>query len=61
MQCALRAFAPYGGFEVAQTFAAALGLAAEMAGVGAHEAALDRAAVAVVPGFVRAAMGDHRP
>src|SRR5271165_5851328 len=60
---ALRAFAPYGfvGFEVAQTFAAALGLAAEMAGVGAHEVALDLASVAVVPGFVRAAMGDHRP
>ncbi|HKM64135.1 MAG TPA: hypothetical protein VJY39_16765, partial [Acidisphaera sp.] len=32
-----------------------------MAGVGAHEAALDLAAVAMVPGFVRAAMGDHRP
>ncbi|HKM64919.1 MAG TPA: hypothetical protein VJY39_20765, partial [Acidisphaera sp.] len=32
-----------------------------MAGVGAHEVALDRAAVAMVPGFVRAAMGDHRP
>src|SRR5271165_473241 len=60
---ALRAFAPYGfvGFEVAQALAAALGLAAEMAGVGAHEVALDLAAVAVVPGFDRAAMGDHRP
>src|SRR5208283_1704598 len=32
-----------------------------MAGVGAHEVALDRAPVAMVPGFVRAAMGDHRP
>ncbi|HKM62015.1 MAG TPA: hypothetical protein VJY39_05945 [Acidisphaera sp.] len=29
--------------------------------MGAHEVALDLASVAVVPGFVRAAMGDHRP
>ena len=49
------------GREVAQAVAAALGLAAQMAGVGAHEVALDLAAVAMVPGFVRAAMGDHRP
>jgi len=63
VQCALRAFAPYGfvGFEVAHTFAATLDLAAQMAGVGAYEVALDLAAVAVVPGFERAAMGDHRP
>ena len=53
-------FAPY-VFEVAQAFASVLDLAAEMAGVGAHEVALDRAPVAVVPGFVRAAMGDQRP
>ncbi|HKM63355.1 MAG TPA: hypothetical protein VJY39_12790 [Acidisphaera sp.] len=50
-----------GGVEVAQAFAAALLEMAQMAGVGAHEVALDLAAVAMVPGFVRAAMGDHRP
>jgi len=47
--------------QVAQAFFTALDLAAQMAGVGAHEVALDLAAVAVVPGFDRAAMGDHRP
>ncbi|HKM61719.1 MAG TPA: hypothetical protein VJY39_04430 [Acidisphaera sp.] len=47
--------------EVAQAGAAALDLAAEMACVGAHEVAFDRAPVAMVPGFERAAMGDHRP
>ena len=46
--------------EVAQAFASALGLAAEMAGVGAHEVALDFASVTMVPGVVRAAMGDHQ-
>ena len=51
----------FGGSDVAQAFFAALGLAAEIAGVGAHEAALDLAPVAVVPAFVRAAMGDRRP
>ncbi|HKM64839.1 MAG TPA: hypothetical protein VJY39_20360, partial [Acidisphaera sp.] len=63
MHCALRAFAPYRcvGSDVAQAFFTALDLAADMAGVGAYEVALDRAAVAMVPGFVRAAMGDHRP
>ncbi|HKM65377.1 MAG TPA: hypothetical protein VJY39_23100 [Acidisphaera sp.] len=47
--------------QVAQAFFTALDLAAQMAGVGAHEVALDLAAVAVVPRFDRAAMGDHRP
>src|SRR5271166_2621715 len=62
MRCALRGFAPCcAGFEVAQAFFAALGLAAQMAGVGAHEAALDLAPVAVMPAFERAVMGDHRP
>jgi len=63
VHCALRAFAPYRcvGSDVAQAFFTALDLAADMAGVGAYEVALDRAAVAMVPGFVRAAMGDHRP
>jgi len=49
------------GFDVAQAFAAVLGLAAHVTGVGAQQAALDVASVAMVPGFERAAMGDHRP